>query len=179
MKNHQVITRSAEKKKETDEPIDLLFVRAFFYNFRLFTHPQELLELLIQRFHLPPTDTDDWTNQVQIPVRLRVYNVIKTWLENYFMLDQDAVIHTRLLCFTQTDLTEAMPTPAERMLQLIHKTVSRPSVMPSSRSCFFSSQPRRPHARHRPCPKNPASITARSFPTSLSLTTTPSIPPVS
>ncbi|KAG1046522.1 hypothetical protein G6F43_010996 [Rhizopus delemar] len=101
---------------------DLLFVRAFFYNFRLFTHPQELLELLIQRFHLPPTDTDDWTNQVQIPVRLRVYNVIKTWLENYFMLDQDAVIHTRLLCFTQTDLTEAMPTPAERMLQLIHKT---------------------------------------------------------
>lgn len=96
-----------------------------FYNFRLFTNPQELLELFIQRFHLPPTDTEDWAKQVQTPVRLRVCKMLKTWLESYFMLDQDAVIHTRLLCFTQTDLMEALPIHAESLVQQIHKTVSR------------------------------------------------------
>lgn len=105
-------------------------MRAFFYNFRLFTTPQELLQLLIKRFYLqPPFDLsheqyETWANEVLVPIRLRVYNVIKTWLESYFQYNQDLLIQKDLILFAETGLTEAMPGPAERMMNLIHKAVS-------------------------------------------------------
>lgn len=110
--------------------VDLLFVRAFFYNFRLFTNPEELVRLLIQRFHLQPPESLSeeelaiWTSRVLIPVRLRVYNVIKTWLESYFDYSRDAAVQKELLEFTERDMSQVMPSPAKRMANIIHKAVS-------------------------------------------------------
>ncbi|OBZ89132.1 Cell division control protein 25 [Choanephora cucurbitarum] len=109
---------------------DLLFTRAFLYNFRLFTHPVTLTELLVDRFNLsPPVDPKQlnegelaaWTNQVLIPVRLRVYNVIKTWLESFFSYEQDACIEEPLMCFVSSTMLNAMPGPAKRMMECINK----------------------------------------------------------
>ncbi|KAI9278025.1 ras guanine nucleotide exchange factor domain-containing protein [Sporodiniella umbellata] len=61
---------------------------------------------------------------VLVPIRLRVYNMIKTWLESYFQYEQDVLIQKDLVLFIETGLTEAMPIPAERMLALVHKIVN-------------------------------------------------------
>lgn len=107
---------------------DLIFTRAFFYNFRLFTNASEFVRLLTKRFSLtPPKDLLDdqlsvWSSRVLIPVRLRVYNVIKTWLETYFNFEQDAIIEKPLMEFATTAMNEAMPGPAKRMVELIKRT---------------------------------------------------------
>lgn len=59
-----------------------------------------------------------------IPIRLRVYNVIKTWLESHFSYEQDAYVEKALLKFASTEMTKAMPGPAKRMTKLIERTVS-------------------------------------------------------
>ena len=112
--------------------IELMFTRAFFYNFRLFTTPVKFLELLIKRFELqPPNDPQlnpeelsAWTSRVLIPVRLRVYNVIKTWLETYFCYEPDACTENALVEFTAGHMMQAMPGPAKRMMDLIRKRVN-------------------------------------------------------
>ncbi|KAI7905098.1 ras guanine nucleotide exchange factor domain-containing protein [Cokeromyces recurvatus] len=112
---------------------DLIFTRAFFYNFRLFTNPEEFVRLLTNRFTLqPPTEpeplTDEqlalWTNRVLIPIRLRVYNVIKTWLETYFNYEQDTAVEKALIDFASNEMSKAMPGPAKRMIELIKRTFS-------------------------------------------------------
>ncbi|CAO3589607.1 unnamed protein product [Absidia cylindrospora] len=118
-----------EKLTSHEKSPDLVFTRAFFYNFRLFTTPSAFIDLLIQRFNvLPPSDpvlSDDdvklWQKRVLTPVRLRVYNVIKTWLENYYQYKQDDV-ESQLMAFTTGDMQAAMPKPAKRMADLIQRT---------------------------------------------------------
>ena len=111
----------------------MIFTRAFFYNFRLFTNPADFIRLLKDRFTLkPPTEPaplpDDqltfWTNRVLIPIRLRVYNVIKTWLETYFSFEQDSSVEQSLVDFASNEMSKAMPGPAKRMTELITRTVS-------------------------------------------------------
>lgn len=110
--------------------LDLIFTRAFFYNFRIFTNPTDFVQLLITRFCLsPPADIKEeelviWTNRVLIPIRLRVYNVIKTWLETYFNYEQDASIEKVITDFANIEMSNAMPGPAKRMVDLITRTVS-------------------------------------------------------
>jgi hypothetical protein len=110
--------------------LDLIFTRALFYNFRLFTNPSDFVQLLTNRFNLAPPEAilEDqlvlWSNRVLIPIRLRVYNVIKTWLETYFSFEQDAVVEKALMDFASNEMRKAMPGPAKRMVELITKTVS-------------------------------------------------------
>ncbi|ORX62719.1 ras GEF [Hesseltinella vesiculosa] len=113
---------------------DIVLTRAFFYNFRLFTSPLALVQLLSQRFRLAsPTEHPDstalteaemtlWKTRVLLPVRLRVYNVIKTWMESYYRPDQDHPAMDPLLSFAENDMKEAMPGPAKRMVNLIRQT---------------------------------------------------------
>ncbi|OAD00051.1 hypothetical protein MUCCIDRAFT_153874 [Mucor lusitanicus CBS 277.49] len=121
--------------------IDLIFTRAFFYNFRLFTNPADFVQLLKDRFTLtPPTEPaplpDDqltlWTNRVLIPIRLRVYNVIKTWLETYFSFEQDASVEQALVDFASNEMSKAMPGPAKRMVELITRTSYSTSLQSST-----------------------------------------------
>ncbi|KAI8636717.1 ras guanine nucleotide exchange factor domain-containing protein [Parasitella parasitica] len=126
---------------------DLIFTRAFFYNFRLFTKPADFVRLLKDRFALkPPTEPaplpDDqlalWTNRVLIPVRLRVYNVIKTWLETYFSFEQDASVEQSLLNFASNEMSKAMPGPAKRMLELITRTFGSKGLTCASRKHAYN-----------------------------------------
>ncbi|KAI8331211.1 hypothetical protein BC941DRAFT_439311 [Chlamydoabsidia padenii] len=118
-----------EKLTLHEKSPDLVFTRAFFYNFRLFTSPSAFIDLLIQRFRLsPPSDpvlSDDdlnlWKSRVLVPIRLRVYNVIKIWMETYYRYEQDDV-ESQLLKFANEDMEKAMPGPAKRMVDLIKKT---------------------------------------------------------
>lgn len=60
----------------------------FFYTFRAFMSTQDLLDLLIARFHWalnePTSPTDDARRRI---VRVRTYVVIKYWITNFFQVD--------------------------------------------------------------------------------------------
>ncbi|KAI8384366.1 uncharacterized protein BYT42DRAFT_562259 [Radiomyces spectabilis] len=129
---------------------DLIFTRAFFYNFRLFTDPSTLLQLLIDRFRLsPPVEpeltTEEsklWTQRVLLPVRLRVCNVLKMWLEVYFSFEQDAHIEQTLIHFAANEMAQAMPGPSKRMLELIRRTFSLRSLAPAGRKHSYTQDVR-------------------------------------
>ncbi|KAI3492863.1 hypothetical protein L1887_42467 [Cichorium endivia] len=74
---------------------DASFNNTFLMTYRSFTTTQTLLDLLAQRFRiLPPDGLDEdelalWTEKKQVPIRLRVFNVLKMWLEMHFYEGED------------------------------------------------------------------------------------------
>jgi len=66
---------------------DPLFQKAFLLTYRSFMTPQQLLERLVLRYCITPPPAELQLQLVkkkfQVPVQLRVLNVIKYWLENY------------------------------------------------------------------------------------------------
>ncbi|KAI9318634.1 hypothetical protein BX666DRAFT_1876822 [Dichotomocladium elegans] len=86
------------------------------------------LDMLIKRFDLRPPmddlseeDLSLWTNRVLLPVRLRVYNVIKIWLETFFCYETDGGIEQTLIEFVMGPMNKVMASPAKRMIELVRK----------------------------------------------------------
>jgi flagellar hook-basal body complex protein FliE len=69
------------------------FNTAMLLTFRSFTDARELFDLLVDRFSiqppegLTPEEFQTWTDKKQKPIRIRVINILKTWLENYWLED--------------------------------------------------------------------------------------------
>jgi hypothetical protein len=115
-------------------------MRSFFYNFRLFTDPETLAKILMDRFNLEPPENPEtqepltteeeelWESDVHVPVQLRVYNVIKNWFEAYFDISQDRKAAQLLLAFAKTDMETAMSMPAKQMTELIELKVKEKPV---------------------------------------------------
>lgn len=112
-----------------DTTIDPVFAAAFFITFRLFTTPLELLDTLSDRFKMSPPDDvasnenklAHWTLKCAVPVRLRVFNIIKTWLENHWVHGSDHVILDPLRVFTKETISRKMENAANRLLDIIEK----------------------------------------------------------
>ncbi|KAI9029736.1 ras guanine nucleotide exchange factor domain-containing protein [Phycomyces nitens] len=129
---------------------DVLFLRAFFYNFRLFTDPVELVQLFIKRFHLsppsdPPLDENElklWSTSVRLPVQLRVCNVIKIWLESYFSHDFDKYIKNIVSEFIDKDIKIAHPSSAKRLRELANRTFASTVLPADSRKYSYTSESR-------------------------------------
>ncbi|CAO1634195.1 unnamed protein product [Sympodiomycopsis kandeliae] len=71
----------------------------FFYTFRAFMSTQELLDLLIARFHWALSEPDDPQDDARRRiVRVRTYVVIKYWITNFFEVDflGDKAVRTSL-----------------------------------------------------------------------------------
>ncbi|KAG7088315.1 hypothetical protein E1B28_012325 [Marasmius oreades] len=105
--------------------VDPAFSAVFFMTFRLFCTPIELVEALISRYNLNKPEGLSrehdliWQQRKGIPVRLRVSNFIKLWLESYWRPDSDNVALPLLDNFTQDGLLTMFPGPAERILEMI------------------------------------------------------------
>jgi len=109
-----------------DSIVDPAFSAVFFLTFRLFSSPHELVRAIISRYNLLPppnlTNPEDlqvWQQRKGIPVRLRVSNFIKLWLEMYWRPSVDAVVLQSLATFTQQGLAVMFPGPSQRILELI------------------------------------------------------------
>ena len=74
--------------------LDSNFIATFLLTYRSFTTTEDLFAYLFQRFTIqPPMGLDQeeleiWTEKKLTPIRLRVFNIIKSWLENYFLEDE-------------------------------------------------------------------------------------------
>jgi hypothetical protein len=105
-----------EKLTGHDTTPDALFVTTFYLTFRLFATPIGFAEALAQRF-----DYIGETPTVAAPVRLRVYNVFKGWLESHWRHDCDNVALDFILVFARTKLMIVLPTAGKRLTELAEK----------------------------------------------------------
>ena len=115
-----------EKMTPHDSIVDPAFAAVFFLTFRLFSSPLELVDAVISRYNLmPPSgisneDLHLWQQKKGIPVRLRVSNFIKIWVELYWRPGVDDVALTPLTNFTREGLAIFFQGPAQRILDLLN-----------------------------------------------------------
>lgn len=104
---------------------DALFVSTFYLTFRLFASPMEFAEALSDRY-----DYIGDTPNVAGPVRLRVYNIFKGWLESHWRHDCDNVALEFVLLFAKNKLMVTLPSAGKRLVELAEKvsTVHGPVV---------------------------------------------------
>ncbi|KAJ7211988.1 ras guanine nucleotide exchange factor domain-containing protein [Mycena pura] len=114
-----------EKMTPHDSIVDPAFSAVFFLTFRLFSSPIELVDSIIRRYNLlpPPGISDEdvqlWQQRKGIPVRLRVSNFIKLWIEFYWRPIVDEPALEPLATFTANGLAVMFPGPAQRIKDLI------------------------------------------------------------
>lgn len=103
---------------------DALFVSTFFLTFRLFCAPSKLAEALIDRFEYV-SDSPHMAG----PVRLRVYNVFKQWLESHWRDEVDHEALPVIQQFADGKLANALPSASKRLLDLVQRVTSSDATL--------------------------------------------------
>ena len=107
------LTGLVEQLTRHDRP-DTTYTTTFLLTYRSFTSALELFELLVRRFNLQPPaglsrdEYSIWEEHKQKPARFRVLNIIKTWLEQYWMETDDGSsqeLLERMLAFAKSTHT--------------------------------------------------------------------------
>ena len=105
--------------------VDPAFSSIFFLTFRLFSSPAELVQAIIDRYNLvpPPGLSEEltyvWQQRKGIPVRQRISNLIKSWLERFWRPTTDTVVLPALLDFNRDALAIMFPSPSHRIHEII------------------------------------------------------------
>lgn len=125
-----------EKITPHDALVDPAFQQIFIMTWRLFVSPSEFVNALVARYNLVPSPTLDeedlivWRKRKATPVKLRVANFIKSWLENHWRADTDDAVLTQLSQFVRGTVAVQFPGPAQRILDTIRaRTISDDSVL--------------------------------------------------
>lgn len=103
-----------------DSTPEVTFVNAFYITFRCFATPMDFAEALIERFDSVAEEAD----VIAVPVRLRVYNVFKGWLECHWQKETDEVVLPMLEKFAGEQLTQANAAAGQRLKDLAQKVTS-------------------------------------------------------
>ncbi|KAF2416397.1 ras GEF [Tothia fuscella] len=111
-----------EKLTTHDTTPDAVFTTTFYLTFRLFTTASEFARCLIDRFEYIGSGI-----HIGVPVRLRVYNVFKGWLETHWQSESDSPALPIILEFAEGVLSTALPGAAKRMIELCHKVADQSS----------------------------------------------------
>ena len=108
-----------ERLTTHDSTPDAMFVSTFYLTFRLFASPIELAKALVDRFEYVSESP-----HIAAPVRLRVYNVFKGWLESHWrnLSDHEALVVIEP--FAQNQLGKVLPAAGKRVLELVQKVSS-------------------------------------------------------
>uniref|UniRef100_A0A8C2ZA15 Son of sevenless homolog 1 (Drosophila) n=1 Tax=Cyclopterus lumpus TaxID=8103 RepID=A0A8C2ZA15_CYCLU len=135
------------------------FVRTFLTTYRSFCKPQELLDLLMERFEIPeprPSEVDPMEGGEQPlcaelkrfrkefvqPVQLRVLNVCRHWVEHHFYdFERDAFLLRRLEEFIASVRGKAMRKWVESITKIIQRKKQVQVSVPSHSITFQNSPP--------------------------------------
>ncbi|KAK9770672.1 putative Ras guanine nucleotide exchange factor domain-containing protein [Seiridium cardinale] len=98
---------------------DAMFVSTFYLTFRLFCTPKTLAAVLIDRF-----DYVGEAPHMANPVRLRVYNVMKGWLESHWRESTDYEALAIIRHFAEFKLGTLLPSAGKRLLALAERVLS-------------------------------------------------------
>ncbi|KAF9375225.1 hypothetical protein BGX21_003856, partial [Mortierella sp. AD011] len=112
------------------DSLDPNFVATFLLTYRSFTTTTEFFTLLFHRITisppngLNPTELAQWTDRKLTPIRLRVFNIIKSWLENYYLEDEqeDRQMLPKIKAFAEsTQMRESMSFAVVQLIKLVEK----------------------------------------------------------
>jgi hypothetical protein len=104
---------------------DAMFVSTFYLTFRLFCTPVRFAEALIERY--------DYVNDsphVAGPVRLRVYNAFKGWLESHWRDETDRNALDLIMPFAEFKLASSLPSAGRRLFELAQRVSGEGSLVP-------------------------------------------------
>ncbi|KAJ2970571.1 hypothetical protein NQ176_g8127 [Zarea fungicola] len=104
---------------------DATFVSTFFLTFRLFCTPMKLTKTLVERF-----DYVADSPHMAGPVRLRVYNAFKGWLESHWRDSTDRDALKVIMPFAEGKLAAVLPSAGRRLLELAMKVSGQGSLVP-------------------------------------------------
>ncbi|GAA5805684.1 hypothetical protein HPULCUR_011207 [Helicostylum pulchrum] len=110
------------------DTLDTNFIATFLLTYRSFCTTEEFVGLLEDRYNLLPPERltpeqlDVWTERKQKLIRLRVFNVMKNWLENYY-IDEDEYLLSRFEYFTNTNIRDSSSFAANQLMKLIRKRI--------------------------------------------------------
>ncbi|KAJ3156000.1 hypothetical protein HDU89_005563 [Geranomyces variabilis] len=116
-----------------DSPVDPIFFTTFMMLFHQFGQPREFFSILMARFlmspppHLTPEEYKTWQEKKQTPARLRVYNALRSWLENYWVDELDDPILPDMQSFAAREMMDATPQLAMRFQELVQKKMNNPA----------------------------------------------------
>lgn len=115
-----------------DSIVDPAFSAVFFLTFRLFASPGEFVDALIARYNIVPPqgaqehEQHEWQQRKGIPIRMRVTNIIKQWVEMYWRPTADNVVIPLLSSFVRDALSPMFPTQCKRILEVIRTRENTP-----------------------------------------------------
>ncbi|TPX62785.1 hypothetical protein SpCBS45565_g06925 [Spizellomyces sp. 'palustris'] len=137
------------------DSLDPDFTLTFLLTYRSFTNSIEFIDLLLKRFSIhPPSELTTqemelWVEKKLTPVRLRVFNTIKNWIETY-ALDDDPMDRETLAMiknFAQTTMSQPMTLASQQITRLVEKREAgggsaRKMVLNPNRECPTPILPR-------------------------------------
>ncbi|CUA68792.1 Ras guanine nucleotide exchange factor Y [Rhizoctonia solani] len=134
-----VLVETMTSHERTPDP---KFAATFFLCFRMFTTPLELVQLLHKRWDMrPPVDTfsqeeyEAWCRARLDPVRWRVYNFIKLWLDLHWQPAADSIALNPLQDFVSATASKMHPSIVQRVVDLLTQR------QPESDSQLVTSRP--------------------------------------
>lgn len=104
---------------------DATFVSTFYLTFRLFCTPVKLTEALIERF-----DYVSDSASMAGPVRLRVYNAFKGWMESHWRDETDRGALNLIMSFADKELGSILPSAGRRLLELAERVSGDQPLVP-------------------------------------------------
>ncbi|KAK1967698.1 RasGEF domain-containing protein [Colletotrichum sublineola] len=104
---------------------DATFVSTFYLTFRLFCSPLKLAETLIDRFHYVGE-----APHMAGPVRLRVYNAFKGWLESHWRDETDREALSLIEPFAEFELGAVLPSAGKRLHELAQRVSKDIALVP-------------------------------------------------
>ncbi|OZJ02073.1 hypothetical protein BZG36_05059 [Bifiguratus adelaidae] len=145
---------------------DPMLVKSFFHSFRLFMTPVNLVKLLTHRFEYPLRNLpeDDMTNvamlelAVAVPVRIRVCNLIKIWMESYFNFETDYMAEAELMELATNVVVEKLPKEASRLTNLIRDHFETRGPAGSARQRLIYAKMRNSEQGFPESPQKPSSL---------------------
>jgi hypothetical protein len=105
-----------ERLTTAESTPDMTFIATIYLTFRLFATPMDFAHALRFRFDYVGDNAD-----IAGPVRLRVYNILKGWMESHWRHDCDDAALPAIVGFARESLTDALPMAARRILELAEK----------------------------------------------------------
>ncbi|KAL7424779.1 Ras guanine nucleotide exchange factor bud5 [Cryptotrichosporon argae] len=125
-----------EKMTPHDGPVDPTFWATFFFTFRLHTSPVDLVRAVAERYDAPAppgANAQTWAERRVVPVRLRIYNFLKAWLDTHWRADTDDAALPALEAFA-TDAARTLPGMGPRLLEAVRRRAAPAEAAPGAGS---------------------------------------------
>lgn len=111
------------------EMMDPTFNATFLITYRSFATPEQVIELLRARYTLAPPDDlsedelKDWQDRKQKPIKLRVFNTLKTWVDQHYIGERDGAVLEQIEAFVKSTMVPdvQLQMPAQHLLKAIDR----------------------------------------------------------